>query len=331
MPTARCPSCGGEIAESLLACPACGTLVHAATLKRLAEEATLARGAGDLTAALSAWRKALELLPPGTKQGEVVAATIESLTHELDQTGTAASGAPRAGSRTKVATGAAGIGALGLLLSKLKLVLLGFTKLGTVASMLVAFGVYWTRWGWRFALGFLVAVYIHEMGHVAALRRFGIEATAPMFIPGIGAFVRAKQYPGSRLADARIGLAGPIWGLAAAAIAYAAFRFTGIQTWGAVARFSAWINLFNLLPVWQLDGGRGFRALSRAERWGVVAIMAAMWLVTHEGLLVLLLLTGAYAAWRGDAPAEGDRRAAFEFGTLVVVLSVMTRIPVRTI
>jgi Zn-dependent protease len=106
---------------------------------------------------------------------------------------------------------------------------------------------------------------------------------------------------------------------------------TGSQTWGAIAQIGAWINLFNLLPVWQLDGARGFRALSRAERWGVVAIVAAMWLATREGLLVLLCLTAGYAAWRGQAQTEGDRRAAFEFGALVVVLSIMTKIPVRTI
>jgi Zn-dependent protease len=169
------------------------------------------------------------------------------------------------------------------------------------------------------------------MGHVAALSRLGIKATAPMFIPGIGAVVRLKQYPVTPREDARVGLAGPIWGLAAAAVAYAVYRVTDSQTWGAIAQVGAWINLFNLLPVWQLDGARGFRALSRAERWGVVAIVAAMWLATREGLLVLLFLTAGYAAWRGQAQAEGDRRAAFEFGALVVVLSIMTKIPVRTI
>ena len=331
MPTLRCQTCGGEIAESLLACPACGALVHAATLKRLAEEATQERAVGNVTAALAAWRQALDLLPPGTRQREVVATTIDMLGRELEESGDAAHPSPLNKSRAKIATGAAGLGTLGLLLSKLKLVLLGLTKLSTLASMLLAFSLYWTLWGWRFALGFVASIYIHEMGHVAALSRLGIKATAPMFIPGIGAVVRLKQYPVTPREDARVGLAGPVWGLVAAAAAYAIFRATDSQTWGAIAQVGAWINLFNLLPVWQLDGARGFRALSRAERWGVVAIVAAMWLATREGLLVLLFLTAGYAAWRGQAQAEGDRRAAFEFGALVVVLSVMTRIPVRTI
>lgn len=303
--------------------------MHAATLKRLAEEAATARAAGDVTGALSAWRQVLELLPPGTRQAEIVAATIESLSREVDQAGAPAA-TPHA-SRSKIASGAAGIGALGLLLSKLKFVLLGLTKLGTLASMLLAFGVYWTMWGWRFALGFIASIYVHEMGHVAALTRLGIKATPPMFIPGVGAIVRLRQYPISPREDARVGLAGPIWGLVAAAVAYAVFRVTGNQTWGAIAQVGAWINLFNLLPVWQLDGARGFRALARAERWVVVALVALMWLVTHEGLLVLLFLTSGYAAFRGEALAEGDRQALLEFGALVVVLSLMTRIPVRTI
>jgi Zn-dependent protease len=305
--------------------------VHAETLKRLASDAATARAAGDVTAALTAWREALELLPPGTRQREVVLATIESLSREMDQAGSTASASAPGTGRSKIASRAAGIGALGLLLSKLKLVLLGLTKLGTLASMLLAFSVYWTLWGWRFALGFIASIYVHEMGHVAALSRLGIKATPPMFIPGIGAVVRLKQYPVTPREDARVGLAGPIWGLAAAALAYAAFRTTGSQTWGAIAQVGAWINLFNLLPVWQLDGARGFRALARPERWAVVAIVAAMWLVTREGLLVLLFLTAGFAALRGAAPAEGDRRAVLEFGTLVAILSLMTRIPVRTI
>ena len=287
---------------------------------------------GNVSAALATWRQTLDLLPPGTRQREIVAAKIDTLGRQLEETGRgAAHPSPVDKNRSKVATGAAGVGALGLLLSKLKLVLLGLTKLGTLASMLLSFGAYWGLWGWRFALGFVASIYVHEMGHVNALTRLGIKATAPMFIPGIGAVVRLKQYPVTPREDARVGLAGPIWGLAAAAAAYAVFRLTSSQTWGAIAQVGAWINLFNLLPVWQLDGARGFRALAKAERWGIVAIMAAMWIATHEGLLVLLFLAAAYAAWRGDAPAEGDRRAAFEFGALVVVLSVMTRIPVRTI
>ena len=124
--------------------------------------------------------------------------------------------------------------------------------------MLLSMGVYWTAWGWRFALGLVLSIYIHEMGHVAALQRYGIKATAPMFIPGFGAMVRLNQYPANPAEDARVGLAGPLWGLGAAVFAYAVFLATAIPFWAAIARTGALINLFNLLPIWQLDGGRGY-------------------------------------------------------------------------
>ena len=73
------------------------------------------------------------------------------------------------------------------LLTKGKLLLFGLSKGTTFLSMLAALGVYWTLWGWKFALGFVLSIYVHEMGHVAAMKRFGLAATAPMFIPGFGA------------------------------------------------------------------------------------------------------------------------------------------------
>lgn len=303
--------------------------MHAEDLKRLADEAERARAGGDLASSLGAWRQALDLLPPGTRQHQAVAATIDSLS-------LAAEGAPAPPSARKAGTsglakGTIGIGALGLLLSKGKLLLLGLTKAGTLLSMLAAFSVYWTLWGWRFALGFVASVYVHEMGHIAALSRLGIKATPPMFIPGIGAVVRLKQYPISPRENARVGLAGPIWGLGAALAAGTVFLATGSQTWGAIAQVGAWINLFNLLPVWQLDGARGFHALARGQRWIATVLILAMWLVTKEGLLVLLLLGAAFAAWRGSETSDGDNRALIEYGALTITLSLLTLIPVRTI
>jgi hypothetical protein len=94
------------------------------------------------------------------------------------------------------------------LLGKAKFLLLGMTKLPTLLSAVAAFGVYWTVWGWKFALGLVASMYVHDMGHVFALRRYGIRATAPMFVPGLGAFVCMEQYPKSQREDARVGLAG---------------------------------------------------------------------------------------------------------------------------
>jgi Zn-dependent protease len=104
-------------------------------------------------------------------------------------------------------------------LGKLKFLLIGLTKASTFISMFAFFGVYWSAYGWPLALGLVLSIYIHEMGHVAMLRGLGIDAGAPMFIPGVGAVVMLKQHVQDPLTDAKIGLAGPVWGLGAAIVA----------------------------------------------------------------------------------------------------------------
>ena len=328
-----CGQCGTQIAPALLACPSCQRLVHAEELKRFAVTAERAAQLGDPSAALAAWRQALDLLPTDATQHQVVSARIAALSRSLD-------GSPAAAKHgSGWGKGAAGVGALGALLfkfkfalmfvlTKAKLLLLGLTKAGTFFSMLLSAGLYWTIWGWKFAFGLVLSIYIHEMGHVQALQRYGIKATAPMFIPGIGAVIRLKQYPADAREDARVGLAGPLWGLGAALAAYAVYRATGIGAWGAIAHFGAWVNLFNLVPVWQLDGARGFRALTRPQRWTAVALIAAVWLVTSEGLLVLLGIAAAATAGLAHAADEPDHTALLQYTFLVGVLSLMTRIAV---
>jgi len=140
--------------------------------------------------------------------------------------------------------------------------------------------------------------------------------------------IRLKQYPADAREDARVGLAGPLWGLGAALAAYAVYRATGVGVWGAIAHLGALVNLFNLVPVWQLDGARGFRALTRQQRWIAVAVIAVLWSVTSEGLLVLLALAAAATAAFGRAAEEPDHTALLQYTFLVSVLSLMTRIAV---
>ena len=211
-------------------------------------------------------------------------------------------------------------------LTKAKLLLLGLTKMSTLFSMLATFGLYWTAFGWRFAAGLVLSIYVHEMGHVAALRRYGIAASAPMFIPGFGAFVRMKAYPANVGEDARVGLAGPIWGLGAAVFAWLMGLLTEAPIWFAIARTGAWINLFNLIPIWQLDGGRGFRALTRQQRSVVVVAALVMWAVTEETMLLLVCLGGVYRLFSKDYPEHPDNVALLEFVGLVVFLSMLFRL-----
>jgi Zn-dependent protease len=218
--------------------------------------------------------------------------------------------------------------AVAFVLTKGKLLLLGLTKAGTLLSMLLSLGVYWAAWGWKFALGVVVSIYIHEMGHVAQLERFGIKASAPMFIPGFGAFVRLKEHPATPAEDASVGLAGPLWGLGAALAAYAVFLATATSIWAAIAQWSARINLFNLLPVWQLDGSRGFHALSRGQRFLVVAAIGVAWFVTHEGMLGLLLIVAGFTAATGRPAERADGAALGKYLFLLAALSGLSAIRV---
>lgn len=318
-----CAGCGSQLAAGLLGCPACGRLLHADELRRLAAEAEAATEAGERARAAELWYQALALLPAGTRQRDAIAARIAAL-GPLD--GPAPGRAKPHGSRGAAAMSALGAAAL-LVATKAKLLLLGLTKMGTLLSMLAFLGVYWNLYGWKFALGIVVSIYIHEMGHVAALRRVGMPASAPLFIPGLGAFVRLHMSPPDARTDARIGLAGPVWGLGAAVAAYLAYLATGAPIWAALTYAGAFLNLFNLLPIWQLDGGRGFQALTRVHRGVAAAFVAAAWAVSHEAVLFLVLLGAGWQLFQ-PAPEQEDNGALGTYLGLVVALTgLMMSVP----
>jgi Zn-dependent protease len=199
--------------------------------------------------------------------------------------------APIAGFLLLVAKFAAKAKALLLLLPKLKL-------LTTAGSMLVSVGAYSLIWGWKFAVGFVLLLLVHELGHVFQLRREGIKASAPMFIPFLGAVIAARSFGGNALAEARVGLAGPILGsLGAAAVAAIAFA-TDSDLLRALAFTGFLLNLFNLLPVVPLDGGRAMAALS-PWMWlvGFGALVALMVLWPNP-ILLLILVFGGLESWR---------------------------------
>lgn len=331
-----CPSCGTEVAVALLACPACGWLRFSDELKRLAAAAEEHERAGRFAEALIDWRTALDLLPTTSSQYATVSAHIA----ELGRKGPPKTEQPRPG-WTKRA-GLIGVAALFLwkfkvviafVLTKGKLLILGLTKGGTLLSMFVSLGVYWQAFGWKWAVGVVASIYVHEMGHVAMLRHYGIPATAPMFIPGVGAVIRSRFYPQDVVAQARVGLAGPIWGLGAALTCYIIYQLTGQAAWGAIAEIGAGLNLFNLAPVWQLDGAHAFKALTREHRWIVVLAIAGAWALrrpTGVLLLVFLLLfiCAVIAAFSREAPPQADRRTLLEFAMLIAALTALTAIDV---
>jgi Zn-dependent protease len=181
-----------------------------------------------------------------------------------------------------------------LLLPKLKL-------LTTVGTMLVSVAAYSFLFGWSFAAGFVALLLIHEMGHVIALRREGIKASAPMFIPFMGAVISARSLGDNALAEARVGLAGPILGSIGSAACIVVWHATGSDLWRALAFTGFFLNLFNLLPVLPLDGGRAMAAMA-PWMWlvGFAALVPLALVFPNPVIFIILLIAGfeTYRRWQ---------------------------------
>lgn len=319
-----CSNCGTELSTRALACPACHTLVHADRLKLLASRAEALTAAGNLREARGLWDEALTLLPDSSRQHALIVEKVKALATRITDAD------PHLGDGTAAPQGpwykrwGAGIGALALLvLTKGKFLLLGLTKLPTFFSMFTFFGVYWAAFGWPLALGLVVSIYIHEMGHVAAIVRLGGKPSAPMFIPGIGAFVSYSRRITDPREDAYIGLAGPIWGAGAGVAAFGAAMWTGNGTWLAIAKLTGWLNLFNLIPFFGLDGSHGFKALNAPQRLAVAAAFGAAWWFTGFPLMIVPTGVAAFRAFQRDA-GPGDARTLANFLGLIGVLGWMS-------
>jgi Zn-dependent protease len=207
-------------------------------------------------------------------------------------------------SRLKRRLSAAGA-AIVAVLAKLKAILLLLPKvklLATAGTMIVSIVAYASIWGFPFAAGFVLLLLVHEMGHVIALRREGIRASAPMFIPFLGAVISARSLGENALAEARVGLAGPILGSVGAAACIAVWHATGNDMWRALAYTGFFLNLFNLLPVVPLDGGRAMAAMA-PWMWlvGFAALLVLAFVFPNPILVIILIIGGfeTYRRWQG--------------------------------
>jgi len=185
--------------------------------------------------------------------------------------------------------------------AKLKFLLLLLPKLKiltTSGSMLVSIGAYALIWGWQFGVGFVLLLFIHEMGHVVQLRREGIKASAPMFIPFLGAIVAMKEMPKNAAAEARVGLAGPVLGSVGALACVGLYALTGDELFKALAFVGFFLNLFNLLPVLPLDGGRAMAALSPTFWLVGFALLIVVTVLYPNPIMVLVILVGGMETYR---------------------------------
>src|SRR5436190_2309392 len=209
---------------------------------------------------------------------------------------------PGSGRGKKLRERAAGIGAaLVALLAKGKAILLLLPKLkllATFGSAFISIAAYALLWGWPFAAGFVALLFLHELGHVIQLRREGIRASAPMFIPFLGAVISARSLGSNAAAEARVGLAGPILGSLASAVPLVIWLATGSDFWRALAYIGFFLNLFNLLPVLPLDGGRAMAALSPAVWLVGLAALVAFAIAFPNPIVFLILIFGGIESWR---------------------------------
>ncbi len=199
----------------------------------------------------------------------------------------------RTGARQRLG---AALAALAALLAKFKAILLFLPKLKlltTVGTMLVSLAAYSFVFGLPFAAGFIVLLFVHEMGHVIALRREGIKASAPMFIPFLGAVISARSLGDNAAAEARVGLAGPVLGSLGAAVCILIWHATGNDLWRALAFTGFFLNLFNLLPVVPLDGGRAMAAMA-PWMWflGLAAMVPLAFIFPNPVILLILVFAG---------------------------------------
>jgi Zn-dependent protease len=186
--------------------------------------------------------------------------------------------------------------------------------LTTSASMLVSIVAYSFIWGWKFAAGFVLLLLVHEMGHVIQLRREGIEASAPMFIPFLGAAVMAKSLGNDATAEARVGLAGPILGtLGCIALLPLTFGEGGGGFWEALIFTGFFLNLFNLLPVVPLDGGRAMAALTPWMWFVGLFAMTVLVFAFPNPILILILLLAVYETYKRwkQRKAGGEEVASY--------------------
>ena len=189
---------------------------------------------------------------------------------------------------------------LALFLGKFKwlMVIVKFAKLKTLLTMLIAVWAYGNIWGVPFAVGFVLMIFVHELGHGLVMRQQGIPAGAPVFIPFVGAVIAMKGMPRDAYVEALVGIGGPALGTVAAAACLGVGWATQNPFWFALASTGFLINLFNMLPISPLDGGRIAGVISRWLWLLGFGLGGILFFKTESPLLFLILVLGAISFFR---------------------------------
>ncbi len=216
------------------------------------------------------------------------------------------------------------MGPIAVLLAKGKFVLTALFKLKFLLSFAAFIGLYWAAFGMKFGIGFAVLILLHEMGHFIDIKRRGLPAEMPVFLPGLGAYVRWQALGVSLETRAEVSLAGPLAGFFTALACAALWWQTGNPLWAALARVGAALNVLNLIPVWVLDGGQAVLALSKTERIILLTASLALWLLLGENMFFLVALGAGYQVFFArNLPAHSSRAATIYFVAVLTALGVI--------
>ncbi len=311
-PVFNCPGCSQWLPEGTLACPECQAIVYSNHLREIALAATAQEESGHWTEARETWRQALPWLPPGTKQHAAVEQRIALIDTRL-----AGEDAKRSKWQRR----------LGPLFPMGMTLLVFLSKAKFLLSFAGFFLIYWGIFGWKFGLGFAVAILIHEMGHFLEAKRLGLKVDLPVFIPGLGAYVRWYSMGVSLEQLSGIALAGPFFGLLMAAGFGAASHLLHEPASGglfsALAHVTAWLNLLNLVPVFGLDGAQATYALNRMQRWLVLATALIFFGWLQEYVFLFVALGMGYRVLTGESAEKPSTRTMVQYVLLLFALGML--------
>jgi Zn-dependent protease len=295
----NCKRCSRELAPGALVCDQCHALVHSEELERLSAEAKAFEARGDLRQAREKWTTALALLPSTSMQADWIKQHVTALA-AAGITGLAAENTATVGARF---------------------------KLTSILSFLAFVALYSAASGAKFGIGFAVLILLHEMGHFVDIKRRGLPADMPVFLPGLGAYVRWQALGVSIETRAAVSLAGPLAGFFASVACAVIWWQTGIPFWATLARVGAVLNVLNLIPVWALDGGQAALALNKTERIVLMTACLALGLALGQNIFFLVAAGAGYRAFfASDLPARPSRATTVYFVVVLTALGVIIRL-----
>jgi Zn-dependent protease len=298
-------------------------LLHSEQLLRISAAAKSLEEKGQLLEARDAWLSALPLLPHEADQAQWIRGHAYKLEISAKNTEPAApkyQWAKRLGPLAPIA----------ILLAKSQAFILALFKFKFVFSLLAYVFIYWQLFGAKFGIGFALLILVHEMGHFIDIRRRGLPADMPVFLPGFGAYVRWQALGVTRQTRAEVSLAGPLAGLIGGVICVAVWWYTGGPIWAALARSCAWLNIVNLTPIWVLDGGQAANALSKPERFVLLAACAVLGALVRDWSFAIVAAGTVYRLFTDDLPPVASPRVtAYYIGVLAGLALVMHLVPGR--